>query len=558
MQDSKTATQKETGLCAILNFTNGMADNILMKTQIDMAQAKWKSLLKDSFSSDPDTLRRYETTTFPTSQRVLGVLSPDSVEQVTECLKIANEYKIPIYTVSTGLNWAYGSGVPVSTDCCVMELSKMNRILEFNLDLAYVTIEPGVTQSQLAKFIAEKSGGALWVDTTAAAPESSVIGNLMERGHGLSPNCERAANCCNLQVVLGSGEILETGFGAFISGEKISPLEKFGLGPSLDGLFMQGNLGIVTRVTIWLVAAPEHTEIAFLSLDDDAEVAPLCDMLRPFRLRGDLKCGPQFQHIYFSLSRTMQFPWQATNGKGPLDLTTAVALGKQRGLSLWNVVIPLHGSRIQVADLRDRLQKEFTKLGLSATFRDRESIFSTSDDSESPRARDLKALFTSMTGGIGGIGLSRAYWRSRHPIPDSLQAMNPDRDGCGIYGSPVTIPFKGSEIVYVTQEACKIFFSHGLEPHISLWANTGRALQMNIFLPFNRADHGETAQAFACHQSIGQKLMALGYYPHRLSISAMGVMDRQKPANMAFLRDLKRTCDPNQILSPGRYISIEQ
>ena len=37
-----------------------------------------------------------------------------------------------------------------------MELKKMNKIIDFNEELGYVTIEPGVTQQQLYEFLQEK------------------------------------------------------------------------------------------------------------------------------------------------------------------------------------------------------------------------------------------------------------------------------------------------------------------------------------------------------------------------------------------------------------------
>ncbi len=56
----------------------------------------------------------------------------------------------------------------------------MDRILDFDEDLAYVTIEPGVTFGRLYAFLREK-GSSLMTGTPGTTPEASVIGNTLER-----------------------------------------------------------------------------------------------------------------------------------------------------------------------------------------------------------------------------------------------------------------------------------------------------------------------------------------------------------------------------------------
>src|SRR6202041_221828 len=106
-----------------------------------------------------------------------------------------------------------------------------------------VTIEPGVTQRQLVEFLAQKKS-ALWPDVTGASAECSLIGNTMERGFGHTPYGDHASKVCGLEVVLPNGEVIETGSARFpdsLSG----PIYRWGVGPSLDGLFLQSNLGVV-------------------------------------------------------------------------------------------------------------------------------------------------------------------------------------------------------------------------------------------------------------------------------------------------------------------------
>ena len=57
--------------------------------------------------------------------------------------------------ISCGKNWGSGSRVPVRDDCVLLDLGQMNRILDFDEELAYVTVEPGVSFGQLFSYLQE-------------------------------------------------------------------------------------------------------------------------------------------------------------------------------------------------------------------------------------------------------------------------------------------------------------------------------------------------------------------------------------------------------------------
>ena len=74
-----------------------------------------------------------------------AAVAPDSAEQVQAVMRIANEYKIPMYPVSTGRNLGYGGSAPVLSGSVVLDLKRMNRVLEVNEANAYALVEPGVS-----------------------------------------------------------------------------------------------------------------------------------------------------------------------------------------------------------------------------------------------------------------------------------------------------------------------------------------------------------------------------------------------------------------------------
>jgi len=204
----------------------------------------------DHCLSDSATLAAYATTTFPTDSAVVAVLRPKDRDEVVACVRTASAHGVPLYPISRGRNWGLGSRAPVTSGCAVLDLSRMNRIVEFDETLGYITVEPGVTFLQVADYLYER-GSNLFATATGGPPDASLVGNAVERGEGPGPYGDRFRNSCAMEVVLASGEVITTGFARF-PGARSAFTTHDGVGPVLDGLFTQSNLGIVTRMTFWL------------------------------------------------------------------------------------------------------------------------------------------------------------------------------------------------------------------------------------------------------------------------------------------------------------------
>ena len=174
---------------------------------LEMALEQWREQLgPENVILDPAGLRTAETATFATNIAVPAIVRPGNREEVQQVLRIANEWRIPVYPVSGGCNWGYGSRVPSANGCVLMDLGRMNRILDFSEDLAYITVEPGVTQQQVFAFLQERQSG-LWMDATGASPHSSLVGNTVERGFGHTPYGDHFSHVCGMEVVLPNGEV---------------------------------------------------------------------------------------------------------------------------------------------------------------------------------------------------------------------------------------------------------------------------------------------------------------------------------------------------------------
>jgi 4-cresol dehydrogenase (hydroxylating) len=98
----------------------------------------------------------------------------------------------------------------VRNDNVIVDLGRMNRIIEVHSDLAYAVVEPGVTQGQLYAYLQEKKI-SLSLNPTGAGPNCSILGNALERGFGIGPNGDHFQAQCGMEVVLADGEVLAYG-----------------------------------------------------------------------------------------------------------------------------------------------------------------------------------------------------------------------------------------------------------------------------------------------------------------------------------------------------------
>jgi len=183
----------------------------------------------------------------PDERIASAAVAPFSAEEVQAVMRIASEKRIPVYPISTGKNLGYGGAAPVLSGSVVLDLKRMNRIIEIDERNSCVLVEPGVTYFDLYRHIQDK-GLDLWID----CPDpgwGSVIGNALDYGGGYTHSWYRNHfdAHCGMEVVLANGEVLRTGMGA-LPNAKTWQQNKYGYGPFVDGLFKQSSLGVVTKM----------------------------------------------------------------------------------------------------------------------------------------------------------------------------------------------------------------------------------------------------------------------------------------------------------------------
>ena len=144
------------------------------------------------------------------------------------------------------------------------------------------------------------------MDATGSTPDASLIGNIIERGFGITPYGDHVGRSCGYEIVLADGSLLRTGFGAWPKARTAS-LDRWAPGPSLEGLFSQTGLGVVTKLSIAVMPVPETACTAFVDIDNDEALVATIDIFRRAQLEGTVRSAPWFGNVYRLLGTVMHF-----------------------------------------------------------------------------------------------------------------------------------------------------------------------------------------------------------------------------------------------------------
>jgi 4-cresol dehydrogenase (hydroxylating) len=235
--------------------------------------------------ADPDAVAPWKKsyTPDPYGKHIpVGAVCPETVEQVQAIVRIANQFRQPIWPVSTGKNMGYGQTTTAMPGQMILDLKRMNRIIDVDPVLCTALVEPGVTYRQLKDYLVENNI-PLWIDVPTVGPIASPVGNTLDRGVGYTPYGEHFMVQCGMEVVLADGEVLRTGMGSTKNPSAWQAF-KWGYGPYLDGLFTQSNFGIVTKMGMWLMPRPPVYKPFMIRHDEMADVPKIIEAMRPLRV----------------------------------------------------------------------------------------------------------------------------------------------------------------------------------------------------------------------------------------------------------------------------------
>ncbi len=494
----------------------------------------------------------YQLDTSPFTGRVPVAVRPGRVAEVQEVVRIAQRFSVPIYPISTGNNWGYGTSVPVRSPGVVVDLRSMRSILELDPELGVVTLEPGVTQGDLDRYLRDHDLPFM-VPVTGAGPSCSVLANALERGFGVTPVTDHFAAVVSLRAVLPSGEIYEP-FSRRHNAVGAARAFKWSTGPYLDGLFSQSNLGIVVDASIVLEPRPERRGALLFVLDSNREVEEVTTSLRTVLHAAGQGIGAvnvmNRERVECMLRGARQMDGEPGEG-GRADLP--------RGA--WFGFGSVYGSREHYRAtcrlLRRSLRGRARGVRIYSS-RQIERLRWVKRLATAARWSRLTGLVERLEGAIGIVegrpsrfALPLAYAASGRVTPG--REMNPAHDGCGLYWYAPIVPFRSGVVRQFLEFAERICGRHGLLAPITLTTLSPRCYASTIPLLFDRGDPEAESRAARCFEELFEEGLALGFVPYRTGAPFMADLVAHGAPFGAAIETLKRALDPNLVVAPGRY-----
>ncbi|KAJ4283713.1 hypothetical protein NW764_001271 [Fusarium oxysporum] len=462
-------------------------------------------------------------------------LCPSTVEEIQAILKITNQHHVPLWTCSQGKNFGYGGPAPRVSGSMVLSLHRMKRILEVNEKLAYIVVEPGVTFFDVYNYIVENKLD-LWVSVPALG-WGSVVGNTLDRGHGYTISGDRQHFIGSLEVLLASGDILRTGQWAVPNSPSAHACPN-SFGPQIDGLFLQSNLGIVTKMAVALDVAPPSFMDVKIHCPEVEDIAPLIDTLQQLDREGITQSHHMITNInHFASHDAPKHQQQSVSG--PLTPESIAALKKKYNTGYWRCSVSFYGPKQMVLVRWSRLQEVVAQRVPNAW------VENTLFEGKDGKPVDNIQIGT-LAAGIPSMGAVR------------LAEYNLPADGTGAgahIDTTLILPCEGETVLTWFCKARAIMEEQGVDPFIGCHVFSKYILFVQEYV-FDKSNKKAREGGRRVVKALLAEAELNGFANYRSHVQHMDAVQNLYSYNghiyRRFVETLKAAVDPNGILSPGK------
>ncbi len=507
---------------------------------IKNAFTKFKTILGENAWRDDIANARFGQSTNGVAVDIAGVLLPETSEQVQKIVAVANDERVPLYPISMGNNWGYGSASPVTAGNVIVDLSHLNKIVDFDEDLGIVTLQPGVTQQILHEYLAKRNLPFV-TPVHGGGPNCSILGNILERGYGITPVADHFSTLTTITAVLGDGTIYRSAY-EDLGNVLLDRTHKYGIGPYLDGIFTQGNFGIVVQASIALARKPARTTVMFFTLRNAEDLPNIVSKLpRLFSTLGSSIGGINLMNqervdamVQATTSKSNTPPW---TGAGVLYGEKTIIKASKKIIRTFLSPHVRHFYFVDIATFKKWLP--FLKsLPLPKILRAKLETLARSVD-----------LFTGIP---STVALPLAYHKSG-TVPKNLHHSDPARDGCGLIWFTPIIPMKKNLVKEYTALVRKVCAQYAFEPLITLSTLNERCIDSSVPILFDRNDPEATKRAHDCYDALWKEVAQLKLLPYRIPANEMWRLNTENIQFFKTVRKIKKVLDPRGIIAPGRY-----
>ena len=200
-----------------------------------------------------------------------ALVFPLTTQEVSSVLRYAHENRIPVTPRGAGTNLV-GSTVPLKGGGILLDLSRMNRVLELDTDTMTLTVEPGILLQDVQEYVEERG---FFYPPDPGEKASSIGGNISTNAGGMRAVKYGVTRdyVRGLEVVLADGTVMTVG------GKQV----KDASGLSLKHLFIgsEGTLAVITKCILRLLPKPESTVSVLVPYPDlDTGIRSVLTILR--------------------------------------------------------------------------------------------------------------------------------------------------------------------------------------------------------------------------------------------------------------------------------------
>jgi hypothetical protein len=268
-----------------------MTEEILYQELVDICSSK-------NVSKEPNVLKKYsKDRSFYPEKTPKYVVWPLKTTEIKEILKLANIKKFSVIPISSRGPRHHGDTIPRKDNTIILDLSKMNKILNIDRKNRVVMVEPGVTFSELIPELQSK--GLRLLLPLQPRGSKSVLTSALEREPITIPryHWDSSDPLLCTEVVFGTGDLFRTGTaagpGTIKEQQEAGQAQINPMGPTQFSPFRviqgaQGSLGIVTWATLKLELIPSIQKVFHLQSNIIQELLDLQHELLKYRLCDEL------------------------------------------------------------------------------------------------------------------------------------------------------------------------------------------------------------------------------------------------------------------------------
>lgn len=281
-------------------------------------------------------------------------------------------------------------------------------------------------------------------------------------------------NIAGLEVVLANGEVVRTG--QFAMDNSVNKhLTHLSFGPTIDGLFLQSNLGIVTKLGLNLTPQPQAYISCVFDVPEFQDLAPLVDMFGAFKKNGTIP-GQVCCFSIIEWSSLAKPRHEYYDGPGSIPESVIGEMKKELDAGWWNARFglygPLHVIQGQLAEIQRVSAREVPQ------GRIRHETFQAGTEGALLEANSIPEQHGGMFAGVP----------SMYSIP-MVNFYNPkEGGGVGAHGSfsPI-IPLDGKTMLKWVTIARRVYEKHGMDLTCDFFMNRNHAVFV-CMLCFDKMD----------------------------------------------------------------------